>query len=113
MYILYIIQVQEWFKNRRKKDRLLQDRAMGRKLPKCHRSRKSTTSTTSVVDEHNRETPTSVEVDENDIHVGDERRVPEGHVPLLQDTRGVEDSSLVVASSNAVATSCSRFMLQM
>ncbi|CAI8003617.1 hypothetical protein GBAR_LOCUS3696 [Geodia barretti] len=45
-----IDKVQEWFKNRRKKDRLLQERAMGRNLPKCHRSRKSTTSETTVTE---------------------------------------------------------------
>lgn len=40
--------VQEWFKNRRKKDRLLQDRSEGRKLPKGRRGRKSNASIASV-----------------------------------------------------------------
>lgn len=43
--------MQEWFKNRRKKDRLLQDRAMGRNLPKGNRSHKPTTSENSATDQ--------------------------------------------------------------
>ena len=116
MYIMYflfcMIQVQEWFKNRRKKDRLLQDRAMGRKLPKCHRSHKSTT--TSVVDEHTRETITRIEVEDNDLHESNAVGVPSEHtcIPLLQDPRGIEDSGLV-ACSNEVANTCSGFTLHM
>ena len=35
-------QVQEWFKNRRKKDRLQRDRVLGNRLPPGRRGRKST-----------------------------------------------------------------------
>lgn len=36
------IQIQEWFKNRRKKDKLITERQQGKKLPKGHRGRRST-----------------------------------------------------------------------
>ncbi|KAL5457077.1 hypothetical protein EMCRGX_G034314 [Ephydatia muelleri] len=35
-------QIQEWFKNRRKKDKLISERQQGKKLPKGHRGRRST-----------------------------------------------------------------------
>ena len=42
--------MQEWFKNRRKKDRLLQNRALGKNLPKGNRNRKSTNSENGAFD---------------------------------------------------------------
>ena len=37
-----IDKIQEWFKNRRKKDKLITERQQGKKLPKGHRGRRST-----------------------------------------------------------------------
>ena len=53
-------------------------------------------------------------MDDNDLHESSARGVLNEHtcMPLLQDPRGIEDSGLV-ACSNAVASTCSGFMLHM
>ena len=41
-HIHHHLQIQEWFKNRRKKDKLISERQQGKRLPKGHRGRRST-----------------------------------------------------------------------
>ena len=87
---------------------------MGRKLPKCHRSRRSTTTSSTSV--HNREAVTVMEIDDDfHVHESRERGVPDERtcIALLQDPRSIEDSGLIVACSNADANTCSGFMLHM
>ena len=55
--------MQEWFKNRRKKDRLLQDRALGKNLPKGNQNRKSTNSENSAFDQLAGATPAELVVE--------------------------------------------------
>ena len=78
---------------------------MGRNLPKCHRSRKSTTSESNTAEEHNRETTASnsgVVVEKEMSGAG---TVDNRHVPLLEEFSDVHvDTGLLVSNSTTPST---------